>query len=178
MATLYYGYDYDTICLNCGEKLALEEEEKKSGKFTCPNCGFENLIQPEIIKSDEKTLSLVLYLSFFYGFIIFPAIIYAVYKNKSRFMCFHSLQAIYFQISIVILFIIVFVFSFTVSSSYHYESRDSGLMGMSFLLISSLLVYFIGIWFSIYAAVKSFYGTRYKIPVIGNYIYERVYGNE
>src|SRR5437870_8935006 len=72
-----------------------------------------NELPPEQLKSDEKLVALFCHLSLFLGGIVLPIIFWAVNREKSKFVTFHSLQAIFFHISyivIIIAFAIFFVF--------------------------------------------------------------------
>ena len=70
--------------------------------------------------SDERLLALLSHLSVFMGGIILPLIIWATQKDKSKFVRFHSLQAIFYQLAlagIIILFVIVLVIILFASGS-------------------------------------------------------------
>src|SRR2546423_9006646 len=59
------------------------------------------------IKGDERMLGLFSHLSLFLGGILVPIIFWATNKDKSKFVTFHSLQALWFHIAYI--FVIVFV---------------------------------------------------------------------
>ncbi|MEO8514530.1 MAG: DUF4870 domain-containing protein, partial [Ignavibacteria bacterium] len=65
------------------------------------------------IQGDEKMLALFSHLSLFLGGIILPIIFWATNKDKSKFVTFHALQALWFHIAYLVL-IMVFVFGFVI----------------------------------------------------------------
>ncbi len=79
------------------------------------NSAAENLTQPT---SDERLLAMLSHLSIFLGGIILPIILWATQKDKSKFVRFHSLQAIFYHLAfavIIIVFVFVMVFVLIVS---------------------------------------------------------------
>ncbi|MCY7362824.1 MAG: DUF4870 domain-containing protein, partial [Ignavibacteria bacterium] len=65
---------------------------------------------PTEVASDEKLLAMLSHLSVLLGGILLPFIIWITQKDKSKFVRFHSLQAIFFQLSlaaIIVIFVIV-----------------------------------------------------------------------
>ncbi|HMS64583.1 MAG TPA: DUF4870 domain-containing protein [Ignavibacteria bacterium] len=148
----------------------------------------ENSLQ--IPTSDEKLLALLSHLSMFMGGIILPLIIWATQKEKSKFVRFHSLQAIFYQLSlagIIILFVFIFLIIMLVSGIGLGALTDgqsgSGKEMPTFFIILMVILYggiFIltigGIGYSVYVALKSYKGELIRIPFIGNIIYQKVYG--
>ncbi len=143
---------------------------------------------PNELKSDEKTLALFSHLSLFLGGILLPIIFWATNKDKSKFVTFHSLQAIWFHVAYI--FVIVFgvmgmvIGGFGMSALFGMGSTHTRSNTMSPVLIVLLiafygflfLVIFAGIGYSIYMGVKAYHGEYKKYPVIGNIIYKKVYG--
>ena len=138
------------------------------------------------VTSDERLLSLLCHLSSFLGGIILPVIIWATQKDKSKFVRFHSLQAIFFHLTIAAL-IIILVFLFLVivfagiglSNLENLNSSDN----MPPFMIFFMVIFYGGIFliaiaflaYSIYLAIKAFNGELIRIPILGNIIYNRVY---
>ncbi|HEY3249831.1 MAG TPA: DUF4870 domain-containing protein [Ignavibacteria bacterium] len=137
------------------------------------------------IKSDEKLLALFSHLSLFLGGILLPLIFWLTNKDKSKFVTFHSLQALWFHISYVVLiaFIMVFVvlggmgISILVSGSQGKEMPPIMIVVMIAFYALLFLFIFGGIGYSIFMGIKSYQGAFIKYPVIGNIVYKRVYSN-
>ena len=138
--------------------------------------------------SDERLLAMLSHLSIFLGGIILPIILWATQKDKSKFVRFHSLQAIFYHLAfaaIIILFVFLMVLILLVSGfgfAGFAKSGNGGDMPV-FMIITMIVMYggifliaFSGIGYGIYLAVKSYQGKLIKIPLIGNYVYKNVYG--
>lgn len=143
----------------------------------------------EIPSGDERLLAMLSHLSVFMGGIILPIIIWATQKDKSRFVKFHSLQAIFLQlvlVAIVIIIVIILVIIMLIAGagsdifgSHHHGGQQDMPPVLIFLLIATysgiFLIILSGIIYSVYLALKSYNGFLIKIPVIGNMIYKKVY---
>ncbi len=152
---------------------------------------IENKNIPQEVASDEKLLAMLSHLSIFLGGILLPIIIWATQKDKSRFVRFHSLQSIFYHIVfaiIIMLYVLVMalIFIFTgvglgVFGKGHAGRNDAppAIFFVAIILFYGGLFLFIfsGIGYAIYLAVKSYKGYIVRIPVIGNIIYKKVYGN-
>jgi len=108
--------------------------------------------QPGTYTNEEKLFALLSHLSIFIGGIILPIILWATQKDKSKFIAFNALQAIFYQLSYIaffIIFILVFV------SLYIFLGLGAGLLfiGQSpdFAPVVSILVIIASIIF--YAAI-------------------------
>lgn len=143
----------------------------------------------EIISSEDKTLSLFCHLSMVIGGILLPIIIWAIKKDNSKFVRFHSLQSIFFHLvfSVILAVVIIISVAAIVITSTGLATLKNNLEHTSgapaaFLIIIfgfSLFIFFYamgGIAYSIYLAIKSYHGDKVRIPVIGKIIYEKVYG--
>ena len=64
---------------------------------------------PNTLTSDEKLFALLSHLSYFFGGIILPIIFWVINRDKSKFATFHSLQALWFHVAIVGIFIITII---------------------------------------------------------------------
>jgi len=148
--------------------------ERKTGTFT----------------NEEKLFALLSHLSIFIGGIILPIILWATQKDKSKFVAFHSLQAIFYQLSYFVFFIIfIFIFAFL----YIFLGLGAGMLfiGQSpdfapvisiFIIIASIIFYasiFIVMFgfmaYAIYVGIKAHQGELRKYPLIGDIIYKKVY---
>jgi len=140
--------------------------------------------------SEERLLAMLAHLSIFLGGIILPIIIWATQKDKSKFVRFHSLQAIFFHIAyaaIIVVFVMVAVGVMLASGfglgMFDDPAYSDGEDLPTFMVIMMILIYggifimiFAGIGYAIYVAVKTYKGDLIKIPVIGNIVYKKVYG--
>jgi len=140
--------------------------------------------------SDERLLAMLAHLSIFLGGIILPIIIWATQKDKSKFVRFHSLQAIFFHIAyaaIIVIFVLLFVGVMLASGFGLGMFDEPGTRGgdglPAFMIIMMIILYggiflliFGGIGYAIYVAVKTYKGELIRIPIIGNIIYKKVYG--
>lgn len=143
----------------------------------------------ENLRDEEKLLSLFCHFSVFFGGLIVPVIIWAVQKDKSKFVRFHALQSIFSHLifSLVIGIFAVFFFGIafaTNMSMFEHASRRSSEMpplfiGMIIIFTIILLILIFGfIGFSIYWGIKAYGGYLSRVPIIGNIIYKKVYPSE
>jgi uncharacterized Tic20 family protein len=142
---------------------------------------------PNEIRSDERLISLFAHLSLFLGGLLLPIIFWATNKDKSKFITFHSLQALWFHIAFIVLliafvFILVFVMIIGGIGLGAFAGGGSGEMS-AFMLIIIFAFYgllFLGIFagygYSIYMGIKAYKGEFVMYPVIGKKVYNSVYG--
>ncbi|MBI5402165.1 MAG: DUF4870 domain-containing protein [Ignavibacteriae bacterium] len=141
----------------------------------------------EIISSDEKVLALVCHLSMAVGGIFVPLIIWAIKKEESKFVRFHSLQSIFYHLAfgVIVALLIIITAVIIVFAGVGFQSlgrqASSGIPAVMIIIIFSftgiiMLMAFGGIGYAVYLAIKSYNGEKIKIPVIGKIIYEKVYG--
>lgn len=135
------------------------------------------------LNNDEKMFALFAHLSIFFGGIILPLIFWAINKDKSKFVSFHSLQALFFHITfaaIMLLVVLFLAFGFAGISIIAGSRSHNGMpivfliivfaiYGLMFLLAAGAIIY------SIYMAVKAYGGKLNKYPIIGNLVYKKVY---
>lgn len=137
--------------------------------------------------SDEKLLALLSHLSIVLGGIILPIIVWATQKDKSKFVRFHSLQAIFFHIAYVVLLvlliiIVVFGFILTGLGTGAFKGSQASETMPVYMIVGIIIFYallflfiFAGIGYAIFVGIKAYKGIIYKIPFIGNVIYKKVY---
>jgi uncharacterized protein len=139
----------------------------------------------ENITSEDKILSMLCHLSILFGGIIMPIIIWAIKKEQSRFVRFHSLQSIFYHLAFsVILAVVIIIVAVAIAitgagfSSIHNSSSMPAILLIIVFVFTVVIVIVTlgGIAYSIYLAVKSYQGEKTKIPIIGKIIYEKVYG--
>ncbi len=141
-------------------------------------------VEPE---NDEKILALFSHLSIFLGGIVLPIIFWAINKDKSRFVRFHALQAIFFNVAYVVILIAVIIIMAAIGIGLGVISAGTfaaGKDGSLFLIIGLITFYafifisiFVFMGYGIYVGVKSYKGELRRYPVIGKIIYEKVYGD-
>lgn len=141
-----------------------------------------------VVTSDEKTLALFSHLSLFLGGIVLPIIFWATNKDKSKFVTFHSLQAVWFHV--VYIFVIIFIAMFAVIGGFGmaavfggmskgHSGSASPIVAIIMVLVygSIFLIVCAGIAYAIYMGIKAHHGELKKYPIIGNIIYKKVYGS-
>ncbi|MDD5361306.1 MAG: DUF4870 domain-containing protein [Ignavibacteria bacterium] len=142
--------------------------------------------------SDERLLALLSHLSVLFGGIILPIILWAVQKDKSQFVRFHSLQAIFYHlvylcaVLIFVIALVFFVIFFGVSlgaiTSRHHNDPGAFpalIIGLTaFLYLGIFVIIFAFIGYGVYLGVKAYGGHYIKIPVIGKIIYEKIIGRQ
>jgi uncharacterized Tic20 family protein len=140
--------------------------------------------------NDEKMFALLSHLSLLLGGIILPIVIWATQKDKLQFVRFHSLQAIFYQVSFVVIF-----FAFTIGMLLIIVIIGGGIGVLTaftenaahfpFFMIIFIFLFYGGIIFisigsivySVYLAIKSYNGFWIKVPVTGNIIWNRINSN-
>jgi uncharacterized Tic20 family protein len=152
---------------------------------------MDKITETSLLTNDERMMAMLSHLSVLIGGIILPIVIWAVQKDKSKFVKFHSLQAIFFHISlavIIIIFVLLVVMLMVVSglglgifqaSSHHGGGGPFAVFIIVFVvaLYGGIFAFAFGcIGYGIYLAVKSYHGAMVKIPIIGKIIYRKVYG--
>lgn len=142
----------------------------------------------ESISGEDKMLAMFSHLSMLIGSILLPIIIWAIKKEHSKFVRFHSLQSIFFHISyavivafIIIIFAVIIIITGVGISSVNEMHNASGFSAViiivSFAFLGAIILTAFGvIGYSIYLAVKAYHGEKTMIPILGKIIYDRVYG--
>jgi uncharacterized Tic20 family protein len=135
----------------------------------------------EDIKSDEKLMSLISHLAVVIPNIgvIAPIVIWITQRDKSKFVRFNAIQAIFFQLVLFILIMLsVFIGIILMAIAIPLMREEPGVL---FWVSMGVIYLFVPLWFifSIYAVVagiKSFKGIIFRYPIIGRIIERRVYG--
>lgn len=134
---------------------------------------------------NEKMLAMFSHLSFFFGSLILPLIFWAVNGGKSKFVSFHSLQALFFHLLYTAVIIVVvgfgvivgFLTGFMKAGIHHNSSPDP--FHLILLIAFGLFIGLIALGCMILAivnAISSYKGGMKKYPIIGNIVYKKVYG--
>jgi uncharacterized Tic20 family protein len=142
---------------------------------------------PDELTQNEKLFALFSHFSFFFGGLIVPIVLWAVNGGKSKFVTFHSLQALFFHLAYTILIVCIVgtgaVIGFAtgwIRSGMHHGGSPSVphvIMFAAFgLMIGAVVI--ISMAYSIYAGISSYKGGLKKYPLIGNLVYNKVYGSK
>ena len=138
----------------------------------------------EEITSDEKLMSLLSHLSILIPNIgvIAPIIIWINQKEKSKFVKFNAIQAIFYQLA---LFVLMMLFIFTgiilmlisipfISANPNADPGTLFFISMIFMFLYFPLWFFFAIY-AVVAAVKSYKGRIFRYLIIGKIIEKKVY---
>lgn len=138
------------------------------------------------ISKEEKLMALLSHLSIFVPNIgiLAPIIIWVTNKEKSNFVRFNALQAIFFQLIffiLMMLFIFVGIILMLVAIPW-FDLSSNAEPGILFFLSMVFMFMYFPLWiiFGIYAAVasaKSFKGRIFKYAIIGRIIERKVYSS-
>ena len=145
---------------------------------------METQEQP-VLTEEEKLLGLFSHASLVLGGIVVPIIFWIIYRNKSKFVVFHSVQALFFHVAYVFLIIIMvlvivvgalgFGSLFALNAPHRSEPPVLFIILMvamyAFIILTSLSV----VLYSMYMAYKAYKGSYNKYPIIGKLIYNHVY---
>jgi uncharacterized Tic20 family protein len=121
------------------------------------------------------------------GGIALPIIFWAINREKSKYVSFHALQALFFHIAYVVVLVFVIIFmifggaGIGMLSAVNHAGKNSppvffiififALYGFMFLYIFACIGY------AIYIGIKAYNGEFKKYPIIGNLVYKNVYGD-
>ena len=139
----------------------------------------------EKLNSDHKLMSMLSHLAILIPNIgmIAPIVVWLTQKDKSRFIRYHAIQAIFFQLLFfVLLMLSVFIGIILMAVSLIFLNADTvGEPGALFWISMVIMNFYFPLWFifSIYAIVagiKSFRGKKFRYLIIGKIIEKRVYG--
>ena len=148
-------------------------------------------MQQENLTSEERLMAMLSHLSLLFGGIVLPIIFWATQKDKSRFIRYHALQSIFFQIAYIVILVILIValsllaIFFGVGLGILTATASSDPDAFPLLLVLFIILFYAAViisafglmGYSIYLAVKSYQGSYIKVPIIGNIIYKKVYGS-
>jgi len=138
----------------------------------------------EKISSDEKLMSLLSHLSIIIPNIgvIAPIIIWVTQRDKSKFVRFNAIQAIFFQL---VFFVLVILSVFTgvilmLVSTFILTKNPDAAPGALFWVSMGIVYLYFPLWiifviYAVVAAVKSFKGRIFRYLIIGRIIERRVY---
>lgn len=110
------------------------------------------------LTSDERLWAMLAHLSALLGYVvglgqyIAPLVIYLVYRERSRFVAFHALQALYFQLALLVLWAIVIILTLITCG-----------LGAIFAVVPIVL----SLVFVLMAAIRANNGEWYELPLVG-----------
>jgi uncharacterized protein len=139
----------------------------------------------QVLTNDEKMIAMFAHLSIFFGSLIVPLIFWVLYKDKSKFVTFHSLQSLFFHIAytVIMVFVVIVVAVVGMLTGLFAKSGGAPVTPNAFQIIIILALglfvfgYIFGsIGYAVYLAINAYKGGMKKYPVIGNIIYKKVYG--
>ena len=124
---------------------------------------------PPSLNDDEKMAAMLAHLLAFLGYVlvlgqyIAPLVIYVMYKDKSRFVAFHALQSLYFQLTLLVLGIVGgLLVLFTCG------------LGALIVIPAAMVVVFGSAVLMIIAAIKAYGGEIYEYWLVGRWARDQV----
>jgi uncharacterized Tic20 family protein len=137
--------------------------------------------------SDERLLGMLAHLSILFGGLILPIILWVTQKDKSKFVTYNSLLAIFYHLSYVVLiliFVIIMIFAIIISGVGFGALENSSAEMPTAMIIIMIAFYiglfgliFAGIGYGVWLAIKTYQGKIVNIPFLGKIIHKKVYGD-
>lgn len=120
--------------------------------------------QDSSLTADEKLWGMLAHLLTLLGYVvtlgqyIAPLVIYLVYKDRSKFVAFHALQALFFQLIVLAASIALVIFVFIT-------------VGLGIIIAIPLLI---ALWiatlvYTIWAAIEANKGVWFELPIAGRW---------
>jgi uncharacterized Tic20 family protein len=137
----------------------------------------------EKLNSDHKLMSIFSHLAILIPNIgiVAPIFIWLTQREKSKFIRFHAMQAIFFQMLFFLLLMLsIFIGIILMAVAIMLANNSGSEPGVFFWISMGIVNFYFPLWFifSIYAivaSVKSFRGKRFKYWIIGRIIEKRIY---
>lgn len=140
-------------------------------------------LDQSVIKSEEKTMAMFSHFTYFLGGYIFAIVIWLIYRNKSEYVEFHVLQAVWFHIILSVLslglgMLFGLIMAITDDTNAHTKNIKEFFLSAPILIFYAImfLKFLVISGYSLYMGLKANKGSFYKYPLIGNFIYKKVYG--
>jgi uncharacterized membrane protein len=103
------------------------------------------------------------------GYIIgIVALIEIFIEKENRFAKFHAIQAVLFHVLFWVSFVVVWIVGGILVLAISAASSSLGWILGLLLTLLLVVIFFGGLGGIIYAAVKSFQGNMFKLPIVGN----------
>jgi len=116
------------------------------------------------LSADEKLWGMLAHLLTLLGYVVVvgayiaPLVIYLVYKDRSRFVAFHALQALFFQLLALAVTIALMLFSVV--------TLGCGILLAAPLVIALAIAVLV---YTIIAAIQANNGVWYELPIVGRW---------
>ncbi len=123
---------------------------------------------PDAISSEERLWAMLAHLSGLLGWVttigqyLVPLIIYLVYRDRSRFVAYHAMQQLLFQLFLLIGIIVLTIVGVVIGVIT---------CGIGLILLIPLLLA-LGIYalvYIIWAAIEAYNGKWFRIPLVGDW---------
>jgi uncharacterized Tic20 family protein len=136
----------------------------------------------EALTQNEKLAAMFVHLSMFFGGLIVPPVFWIIFHKKSKFVVFHSVQILVFHLLFDICFLVLFG---GIGAIYYYmglldntSPPNPGtvviLLMMAYCLFT--LAFVITCYgYAVYMAMSAYKGRLKKYPIVGNFIYKKIY---
>ncbi len=113
---------------------------------------------PHALSDEERLWGMLAHLLTLLGYVvglgqyIAPLVIYLVYQERSKFVAFHALQALYFQLLLIPLWVLLFVFS---------------MITCGFGSVLFVIPPVISLVYALIAGIRANQGEWYDLPIVG-----------
>lgn len=97
------------------------------------------------------------------GQIIAPLVVYLVYKDKSRFVAYHALQSLYFQLMLILLWVVAIILIVVTCG-----------IGAFIVVPAGVVVHVLALVLVIVAAIKASGGEVYEYWLVGRWARDQV----
>lgn len=116
------------------------------------------------LAADEKLWGMLAHLLTLLGYVvtlgqyIAPLVIFLVYKDRSKFVAFHALQALFFQLLVLAVSVVLVIFVFVT-------------LGLGVILaIPALIALCLAVLvYTIWAAIEANKGAWFELPIVGKW---------
>lgn len=128
------------------------------------------LVEPTVaIRQEERVWGMLAHLLSLLGYFggiaqyVAPLAVYLIYRNQSKFVAFHALQSLYFQLMLLAIAAIYLLFGILTC-------------GALFLLLPVIGPAFAvaGAFYSLFAAIKAHEGEWFEYPIVGRWAARQV----
>jgi uncharacterized membrane protein len=89
-------------------------------------------------------------------------------EKDNKFVRFHAIQAVLFHVGFWVSFIVVWIIGGILVLAIGAASQSLGWILGLLLTLLLLIIFFGGLGGLIYAAIKSYQGVTFKLPIVGN----------